>query len=62
MIRAERPGFEFSALDQNLEIGMRRDTTNLKGSLNAVIGLNKFSGGQPWAEDPKGNVEKATCR
>ena len=38
---------------------MHRDTTNLKGSLNAVIGLNKFSGGQLWVEDPKGNVEKA---
>ena len=61
MIRAERPGFEFSAfsINQNLEIGMRRDTTNLKGSLNAVIGLNKFSGGQLWIEDPKGSVEKA---
>ena len=47
MIRAERPGFEFSAfsINQNLEIGMHRDTTNLKGSLNAAIGLNKFSGG-----------------
>ena len=38
---------------------MRRDTTDLKGSLNAVIGLNKFSGGQLWVEDPKGNIEKA---
>ena len=47
MIRAERPGFEFSAfsVNQNLEIGMHRDTTNLKGTLNAVVGLNKFSGG-----------------
>ena len=61
MIRAERPGFEFSAfsINQNLEIGMRRDTTNLKGSLNAVIGLNKFSGGQLWVEDQKGSN---TCR
>ena len=66
MIRAERPGFEFSAfsINQNLEIGMHRDTTNLKGSLNAVIGLNKFSGGQLWVEDQKGSVEKGsnTCR
>ena len=54
MIRAERPGFEFSAfsVNQNLEIGMHRDTTN------AVVGLNKFSGGQLWIEDPKGKVEK----
>ena len=61
MIRAERPGFEFSAfsVNQNLEIGMHRGTTNLKGSLNAVIGLNKFSGGQLWVEDPKGKIEKA---
>ena len=61
MIRAERPGFEFSAfsINQNLEIGMHRDTTNLKGSMNAVIGLNKFSGGQLWVEDPKGSIEKA---
>ena len=61
MIRAERPGFEFSAfsINQNLEIGMHRDTANLKGSMNAVIGLNKFSGGQLWVEDPKGSVEKA---
>ena len=60
MIRAERPGFEFSAfsVNQNLEIGMHRDTTNLKGTLSAVIGLNKFSGGQLWVEDPKGNIEK----
>ena len=50
VIRAEKPGFEFSAfsISQNLEIGMRRDTTNLKGTLSTVIGLNKL----------KGNVEK----
>ena len=23
-----------------------------------MIGLNKFSGGQLWVEDPKGNIEK----
>ena len=36
MIRAEKPGFEFSAfsINQNLEIGMHRDTTNLKGTLS----------------------------
>ena len=58
--RAERPGFEFSAfsINQNLEIGMHRDTTNLKGTLNAAIGLNKFARGQLWIEDPKGNIEK----
>ena len=42
MIRAERPGVEFSAfsISQNLEIGTRRDVTPLKGSpsdLNAVV-------------------------
>ena len=60
MIRAERPGFEFSAfsINQNLEIGAHRDTTNLKGTLNAVIGLNRFSGGQLWVEDLKGSIEK----
>ena len=44
MIRAEKPGFEFSAfsINQNLEIGMHRDTTNLKGTWSTVIGLNKF--------------------
>ena len=33
MVRAERPGFEFCAFstNQNLEIGMHRDATNLKG-------------------------------
>ena len=48
MIREERPGVEFSAfsINQNLEIGMHRDTTNLKGTSSAVIGLNKFGGGQ----------------
>ena len=48
MIRAERPGFEFSvfSINQNLEIGMHRDTTNLKGTLNSMIGIIKFSGDQ----------------
>ena len=60
MIREERPGVEFSAfsINQNLEIGMRRDTANLKGTLSAVIGLNKFSWGQLWIEHPKGSIEK----
>ena len=60
MIRAERPGFEFSALsiNQNLEIGTHRDVTNLKGTRDSVIGLNKFHGGQTRLEDSEGNVEK----
>ena len=60
MIRAERPGVEFSAfsIDQHLKIGMGRDVTNLKGTFSAVVGLNEFHGGQISVEDPQGTIEK----
>ena len=57
-IDALQPGFEYTAaaIFRNLRTAPHKDTGNLEGSYNLVIGLSCFSGGEVWVASGSGSV------
>ncbi|CAE7839749.1 NaCP60E [Symbiodinium sp. CCMP2592] len=58
LVRVVDPTFEFGALQLlfNVQSGFHLDKFNEKGSLNLIIPLTDFVGGQVWTRDESGDV------